>query len=191
MVEECVDGTAERDVADGRGVVRGLHTETESFDRGLGEERDLVDFFEIVVLGGEPEDGNVFNACRRSCLFRAGDCSGGFEQGEQRASEQADLLAGHDGSCSGAEFCDVGECGGTGSEGEALTFECIGKSGGVGGRSGGLHPCAAERLGSVPVAQRSVGSAVAHCEEVAEEPGGVQQRRDGVTLSAHPQSLGT
>ena len=46
-----------------------------------------------------------------------GDGSGGFEQSEQRAAEEADLLAGDDGAGSGAETLDVGEDFRAGAEG--------------------------------------------------------------------------
>src|ERR1019366_7734387 len=133
-------------------MMRKLCAEAERFDRGLGEERDLVDFFEVVVLGSTPEDGDVFDSCRRSRLLGAGYGGSGFEQGEQRASEQTDLLAGDDGSRASAKLGDVGESGGAGAKGKALMFESVGKCGGVGGWSGWLHPGAAEGLGSEPVA---------------------------------------
>jgi hypothetical protein len=105
-----------------------------------------------MVLGSTPEDGNVLDAGGVGSLRGAGHGGSSFEQGEQRASEQTDLLAGDDGSCSGAKLGDVGEGGGAGAKGKALMFESVGKCGGLGGWSGWLHPGAAEGLGSEPVA---------------------------------------
>src|ERR1019366_6883922 len=82
----------------------------------------------------------------------------------------------------------VGERCWAGTEGEALAFEGVGQLAGISARGRRLHPCAAERLVSVPSAHWITRGAVAHCEEVAKQPGCVRQRRDGVTLSAHHQS---
>ena len=53
----------------------------------------MVDFGEVVVLGGQPENGGVRMAGGR-CLSRARQRGGCFERRKQRSAEEADLLTG-------------------------------------------------------------------------------------------------
>ena len=85
LFEEFVDGFVERNVADGCGRVRGFCVEVEGFDGSFSEERYLVDLFEVVVFGGEPEDGDVLDAGGGGGLGGTGDGGRSFEEGEERA----------------------------------------------------------------------------------------------------------
>jgi hypothetical protein len=159
--------------------------ELEGFDCGFGEQRDLIDLFDVVVFGGEPEDGDVVDAGGGGCLLGASDGGGGLEQGKQRAAEEADLLAGDDGAGAGAEFGDVGEGCGSGGEASALPFKASASS--VwrwGDRRACIH---ALPRGSAPYqrTQWRVSRALGHRQVVAKQLGRVRQRRDGITLSAH------
>jgi hypothetical protein len=189
MIEQGVDVAIESDVSDGRGMVRRLRAEAQRFDRCFAEQRDLVDLFEVVVLGGEPEDGDVFDAGRGRRLFGASYGGGGLEQGEQRASEQSDLLAGDDGASTSAKFGDVGERCRSGAKAKALAFQRIGQGGRV--RAGNVrpHPSVTQWLRAKPPAQWRVGPALAHREEITKQLRRVRQRRDGITLSAHQNPL--
>ncbi len=114
LFQQSVDVLVERNASDWR-LLRGLCIQPQRFDRGLGEQRDLIDLFEIVVLGGEPKDGNVFDAGRSRGLFRAGEWPyGDLEQAVSSGPpSETDLL-----SCdarpagAAAEFGDVGEVAG-------------------------------------------------------------------------------
>jgi hypothetical protein len=125
-VEQRVHLQANLDAAYRGSGVAGM-AELEGLDCGFGEERDLVDLFDVVVLGGEPEDGDVVDAGGGGCLLGAGDGCGYFEEGEERAAKETDLLAGDDGAGAGAEFGDVGEGCGAGGEGEGLAGEGVGE----------------------------------------------------------------
>ena len=61
----------------------------------------VIDFGEIVVLGGEPEDGNSVDAFGRETLGKA---HGGerFVNGVGRTGEKTNLLSSDYGDCSGA-----------------------------------------------------------------------------------------
>jgi hypothetical protein len=190
-VEQRIHLQANLDAAYRGSGVAGM-AELEGLDCGFGEERDLVDLFDVVVFGGEPEDGDVVDAGGGGCLLGAGDGCGYFEEGEERAAKETDLLAGDDGAGAGAEFGDVGEGCGAGGEGEGLAGEGVGKGGGMSSSRCRLHPRSAERLRAVPGAQlgRCAGwrlrrGAVAHREVVAIEAGDVRQSRDWITLSGH------
>lgn len=58
----------------------------------------MIDFREIMVFAGEPENGCVAMACGRR-FARAGDCGSGFQRRIERTAEQTHLLAGEDGAC--------------------------------------------------------------------------------------------
>ena len=68
----------------------------------------MIDFCEVVVFSGHPEDGDVLDAGCGGRFFCTGYCGGCFEEGEERAAEEGDLLSGDYGAGSSAEFCDVG-----------------------------------------------------------------------------------
>jgi hypothetical protein len=184
-VERGLDARAEDDAADGDRD-RGAEAGGEGFDRCFGEEVKLIDLGEVVVFGGEPEDGDVVDAGCGGGVRGAGDCGRGLEQSKERAAEEADLLAGDDGAGSMAQLLHVGEGLRTGPVFEAFGVKGSGETFGIGGWTDGvMHPGSAEGLGAVPAAH---GRAFRHGEIVAIERGDVRQDRDGITLSAHGAS---
>ncbi len=95
-VNDLVDGAAEHHFADAAariGVVRGQIVAGRAVARHPG---GLIHFGEVVVLGGEPKDGNRVGAAARG-LLGAADGGDGLVKGVGRAGEEADLLAGYDG----------------------------------------------------------------------------------------------
>ena len=73
----------------------GFDTEADGFEGGV-EDPAMVDLGEVVILGGEPEDGHGGNAAG---IEVGGEARGGerFIDGVTRAGEQPDLLSGDDG----------------------------------------------------------------------------------------------
>ena len=92
--DEGRDGFVEDDAAGGNCGLGSLWV-GERGQFAAGGKGDVIDFGEIVIFAGEPEDGGVGMACG-SGLARASDCRGGFERGIERTAKQADLLAGED-----------------------------------------------------------------------------------------------
>ena len=184
--KQPIDCVAERQIADRCSLVLRLDAEAQRLNRGFRQQRNLIDLLEIVVLGGQPENGDVLRAGCSGRLFSPGDGGRYLEQCQQRPTKQSHLLSGDHGRGAGAKFGDVGQGCRSGAEPDALPFQRVCQCDSVGGRIGsGLHPRAAQRLGSVPRPQRRTGVTIAHSEIVAIEPGDVRQRRDGITLSAH------
>lgn len=58
----------------------------------------MVDLGEVVILSGQPEDGDVRMAGLRGLLC-ASESSGGLEGGKERSAEESDLLTGDDDTC--------------------------------------------------------------------------------------------
>ena len=63
----------------------------------------MIDFGEVVIFGGEPEDGNGIDAFARKFLC-AGGGSDRFVETVGRPGEEAYLLAGYDGD---GAFCEA------------------------------------------------------------------------------------
>ena len=112
-LDERRDAFVEDDAADGRAADSGALSYASCFELAAGGKGDVIDFGEVVVFGGEPEDGGVGMAGGGG-LAGAGDGGGGFEGGVERAAEEADLLAGDDGSGALGEGCERCGCGGEG-----------------------------------------------------------------------------
>ena len=72
-------------------------------------ESDVVDLGEIVIFGGEPENGDM-TITRLRGQPRPGERGRGLERREQRSTEKADLLAGDDdsGACLQSVNCGSG-----------------------------------------------------------------------------------
>jgi hypothetical protein len=159
-----------------------------------GGEDDVVGFGEVVIFGGQPEDGDGAPTAASKLagdpgigVLGAADDGGGFEEGEEGSAEEGDLLAGEDGAGSVAEALDVSSCfigGGAGAVKPAVILfeeevgECVavgwvllGDVVGPGGRPG----CGGEERGEGVVA-RGV---------VEEEPALPGQERDGITVDLH------
>jgi hypothetical protein len=81
----------------------------------------VIHFGEIVVIRGQPEDGNRLDA-GRSCLFCQLDRGQGLVDGEHGAAEQTDLLPSHDGCRALAQAIDVCESLRRGVPGFVLPF---------------------------------------------------------------------
>ena len=88
---------------------RRLQPKAQGFDAGLREQRKLVDLGEIVVLAGQPEDGNVLAAAGFGGVLRLANRGRGLQQRQQRASKQDDLLAGDDGGGALLQALDICE----------------------------------------------------------------------------------
>src|SRR5581483_2537644 len=69
---------------------------------------DVVDFSEIVILGGKPKDRDRFDAggCCLTCKF---DRRQGFVDRKYWPSKQADLLSRHDGVCTGPQTSEISQ----------------------------------------------------------------------------------
>ncbi len=157
-------------------------------------EDDVVGFGEVVVFGGQPEDGDGAPTPASKLagdpgagVLGAADDGGGFEEGEEGSAKEGDLLAGDDGAGALAEALDVGldfVAGDAGAvkPGFVLFAEEVGELGAVGwvllgdfvgpgGRPGG----GGEEGGEGLVA-RGV---------VEEEPALPGQERDGVAVDLH------
>jgi hypothetical protein len=118
-----------------------LGMEAQGVRRVTRGEDDVVGFGEVVVLGGEPEDGDGVGR------LSAPDDGGGLQECEEGSAEEGDLLTADDGSGALAEALDVGE--GLCAEGrgvsvpESVLFEeLVGDGGAVGGilSGGGIGP---------------------------------------------------
>ena len=90
----------------------------------------MIDFGEIVIFAGQPEDGRM-RTPRRRRLPRARDRRGRLEWSKQRPAEQAHLLPGHhharalpqclnapaaalaEGFCAASSSTSSGQCAGT------------------------------------------------------------------------------
>jgi len=130
------------------------------FDAGFGEQGELIDFGEVVVFAGQPEDGDVLAASGLGGVLRLADGGGGLEESEEGAAEQSDLLAGDDGGGSVLEAFNispdgaaaVGENGAGGVEAVGLAEEGVGEAGAVGLVEGGrvVGPGHREGIGGIP-----------------------------------------
>ena len=174
------------ELADGlRG--RGVEAEGEGFDRGFAEEGELVDLGEVVVFAGEPEDGDMLAAGGGGGVLGLADGRGGLEEGEERAAEEGDLLAGDHGGGSVLEALDVGQDGAAGVEAVGLAEEGVGEAVAVGLvlRGGGGGPGEGEGVGGVPAAERGGVGGEGRVGVGAEERRGAGERRDGDALGGH------
>ena len=105
-VEEGLNGVVDDDAADRRGG-SGRVTVGEGAKLAAGGEGDVVDFGEVVVFSGEPEDGHV-GAAGGGGVAGAGERGGGLQGRIERTAEEAHLLAGDHGSGAGAEGVERG-----------------------------------------------------------------------------------
>ena len=121
LIEQRADAGAERDGADGP-VVR-LVREAQGLQLVARGKNDVVGFVEVVVFGGEPEDGDGAG------VFGFADGGRGLEEREEGSAEESDLLAGDDGGGSLPEAGDVFESRGAGVEAAVLGFEQVGDAG--------------------------------------------------------------
>ena len=133
-------------------------------------QRDVIGFVEVVVFGGHPEDGD------RTRILRLANGSGRFEQREQRAAEERDLLARDNRSRASAQFRYIFERRVARAELAVLRFQKIGNRGvlrGIvhGGDDGSVRRSSIERSEWLPA-----GRVI---QKQATQPG---QSRNGVTL---------
>ena len=95
-VYERQDGIVEHHAAGGKGGF-GRFAVGKLSQLAAGGKRDVIDLGEIVVLAGEPENGGMRMTCSGG-LAGASNGGCGFERREERTAEEADLLAGENGS---------------------------------------------------------------------------------------------
>ena len=53
----------------------------------LSGKGNLIDLSEVMIFGGQPEDGNVRDTGRALCISRAGDGGSGLQKGQERTTE--------------------------------------------------------------------------------------------------------
>ena len=176
LLQQRCDGLVENEAADGTRIGRSAFV-FERFEHAARREDDVIDFVEVVVFRGQPEDGCVGMSCRGG-LARAGDCSAGLQRGQQRSAEQAHLLAGDDGASAGAQHIERSGCM------RVLRGKLIHQLGPVRGPLAALHPLA--QLGLRAVEDAGAGKAGA---EILEEPGGTGDSRNGGTVCGSQRVL--
>jgi len=99
LIEERTNAWTKPEVADGLVAVRLGHAQlVYLMARGEG---DVVGFFEVVVLGRKPEDGNGAG------VFGFANCRCGLEEGKEGSAKERDLLASDDGRGSLAKAGNV------------------------------------------------------------------------------------
>ena len=86
---------------------RGFELELQRLDRGLRRQSDLVNFGEIVVFAGEPEDRHVSAPGLSRRVLGLANRGCGLQQCEQRAPEERNLLACYNGCGAVAKLLDV------------------------------------------------------------------------------------
>ena len=184
---------AEREIADGLCSVGMVEVQAQGVKRVTRGQGDVIGFGEVVIFGGEPEDGDGVR------ILGAADDGGGFEEGEEGSAEEGDLLAGDDGAHTPAS-----ELAGTpapapwrrrsmlarvlgglvwvGKPAAILFEEKIGEGGAVGGilMGDGISPGLRPRGGDEEGGKRFVARGV-----VEEEPALPGQHRDGITVDLH------
>ena len=97
-----------RQIADGP-PGGGMMRQAKRGDFVTAKQCGLVDFVEVVVLSGQPEDGDMRIA--GAGRFRRqvnGGCS--LHERHERTAEERDLLTGHHGACSCGQAIQVGLC---------------------------------------------------------------------------------
>ena len=171
-------GADDFDAADGAAVVAGGgSSDADGALVGI-EDPGVIDFGEVVILGGEPEDGDGADARFGEAAGEA-DGGEGLVEGVGGAGEEADLLAGDDGDGVGEfELGDgrgfsVGAAEGGGERLAALV-------GDAGGGSG-----AADGFGVVGVVAVEAGGALEVIEIVRKEGAGPRQFRMGDSKAVH------
>ncbi len=102
-VEDGLNAGSEAEAADGLALGRRVEVDAQGMERVARGQGDVVGFGEVVVFAGQPEDGHGVG--RLGAL----NDGGGFQQGEERAGEEGDLLAGDEGAGALAEALDVGQ----------------------------------------------------------------------------------
>ena len=73
----------------------------------LRQQQRLVDFRQVVVFAGHPEDGHALHARALQAVCQC-QSRRGFQKCQQRAAEQSDLLTGDDGDAlhrAASEYC--------------------------------------------------------------------------------------
>ena len=134
--EGALDCWAEGDVADRAANVGRVVRQLDAFQTGATGPVAVVDFGEVVVFAGEPEDGDGVTALGREF---GGDADGGecFVERVSGAGEEAGLLAGNNGDGAHGKAVETAGDGGIGAE--TLVH---GAEGGDDGRAGsGSLPC--------------------------------------------------
>jgi hypothetical protein len=96
-------------------------------DACLRQQSDLVNFGEVVIFTGKPEYRNVLATRSLGGVLRLTDSGGGFEQREQWAAEEADLLACNDGCSAVLETFNVRQDSTAGIEAIGLAHEEVGE----------------------------------------------------------------
>jgi len=134
LSDEGGDGVAQANFADAL-AGRAGGSEFEAREIRAGEPPGMVNFGEVVVFGGEPEDGDGVVATRSEIGGEADDGER-FVETVGGAGEEADLLPGDDGDGAGSEAVEIVLCGRAAAATEVLFAEDFdnGATQGGGGR---------------------------------------------------------
>jgi len=121
LSDEGGDGVAQANFADAL-AGRAGGSEFETREIRAGEPPGVVDFGEVVVFGGEPEDGDGVMSARSEI---GGETNDGerFVETVGGAGEEADLLSGDNGDGTGSEAVEIFLCGRAAAETEVLFAE--------------------------------------------------------------------